>query len=304
MRRIYWIAFLLCHFASMTFGQIDSLKQKIGQIIKQQKADIGVAVYAFESNDTLSINGNKHFPMQSVFKFHIALAVLNKVDKGFLALNQEIFIRKGDLLPVIWSPLREDYPNGNIKLPLSKILNYTVSKSDNNGCDILLKLLGGTKTVQRYIDSIGIKNFSIQANEEDMSKSWDVQFTNWTTPLSSIEVLKKFYERKILSEKSFEFLWKQMKETITGVNRIKGKLPKETIVAHKPGTSGINEQGMYAAVNDIGIVTLPDGKHFAISVFISNAKQGIESNEKIIADIAKVTWDYFNENNKHLASGQ
>lgn len=294
MKRIYLIVgFLFGCSILITFGQTDLLKQKIGQIIIQQKADVGVAVYGFESKDTLSISGNRHFPMQSVFKFHIALAVLNEVDKGNLFLNQEIFIQKIDLLSDTWSPLGEDYPNGNIKLPLSEILEYTVSKSDNNGCDILLKLIGGTETVQRYIDSIGINNFSIQANEEEMSKDWNVQFTNWTTPVSAAQALKKFYNREILSEKSFEFLWKLMKDTSTGVNRIRGKLPKETTVAHKTGTSGFNEQGISAAVNDIGIVVLPNGTKFALCVFVSNSKESIESDEKVIADIAKETWDYF-----------
>ena len=294
MKRIHLlIALLLFSFTSVTMGQTDLLRHKIEQIIMQQKADVGVAIYGFDSHDTLSFNGNRHFPMQSVFKFHIALAVLNQVDKGTLSLNQEIYISESDLLLNTWSPLREEYPNGDIRLPLSKILEYTVSKSDNNGCDILLRLIGGTQAVQKYINSIGIDNFSIQASEEEMRKGWNVQFTNWTTPLSAIHVLKKFYNREILSASSYEFLWNIMKETTTGGNRIRGRLPKEAIVAHKTGTSGANEQGISAAVNDIGIVVLPDGRKFAICVFVSNSKESTEGDEKVIAAIAKEVWDYF-----------
>lgn len=294
MKRIHLLAALLMvFFTSVTFGQTNELRHKIEQIILQQKAHVGVAIYGLNSNDTLSFNGNRHFPMQSVFKFHIALAVLNQVDKGVFSLNQEIYISKSELLPNTWSPLREEYPNGDIKLPLSKILEYTVSKSDNNGCDILLRLVRGTSAVQKYIDSIGIDNFSIQASEEDMTKGWNVQFTNWTTPLSAADVLKKFCNREILSTSSFEFLWKVMKETTTGVNRIRGRLPKETIVAHKTGTSGTNEEGVSAAVNDMGIVVLPDGRKFALCVFVSNSKESTEGDEKVIAAIAKEAWDYF-----------
>jgi beta-lactamase class A len=46
-------------------------------------------------------------------------------------------------------------------------------------------------------------------------------------------------------------------------------------------------------VNDIGIVFLPNGKHFFISVFVTNSKENADTNEKIIADVAKATWDYF-----------
>lgn len=81
--------------------------------------------------------------MQSVFKFPIALAVLDKVDKGELRFNQRIFLKKSDLRPNTWSPLREKYKNGNVYVSLKEILRTTMKDSDNNGCDILLKLAGG-----------------------------------------------------------------------------------------------------------------------------------------------------------------
>jgi len=84
-----------------------------------------------------------------------------------------------------------------------------------------------------------------------------------------------------------------MRETETGKDRLKGQLPIGTNVAHKTGSSGTNKEGLTAAVNDIGIVFLPGGEHFFISVFVTNSKEKSEVNEKIIADIAKATWDYF-----------
>lgn len=285
-------------FLSIAVAQSDGLQQKIGEIISSKKAIVGVAVSGMETQESFSINGDKHFPMQSVFKFHIALAVLNLVDKGELTLEQEILIQKKDLLADTWSPMQKEYPKGNIKLKLKEILGYTISKSDNNGCDILLRLIGGPKKVEKFINSIGIKNISIKANEEQMHKSWNIQFKNWTTPLTMVELLDKFYNRGILSKKSTDFLLKIMIETSTGKNRIKGNLPESIEVAHKTGSSGTNDNGITAALNDIGIVTLPDGKHFSICVFVSNSKEDEETNEKIIADIAKAAWDYFTAKTK------
>lgn len=294
MKRIYFfVALLLNCSISALFAQKDALRQSISNIIAQQHADVGVAIWGFESNDTLSINGNRHYPMQSVFKFHIAAAVLNKVDKGQLSLTQQVYIPKNELLPNTWSPLRDKYPNGNVNISLSEILDYTASQSDNNGCDILLRLMGGPQTVQHYIDSVGIHDFSIKAGEEEMSKDWNVQFTNWTTPLSAALALRKFYEKHMLTANSTAFLWRLMVDTPSGTNRIKGGLPKKAVVAHKTGTSGTNEQGISAAVNDIGIVVLPNGSHFAICVFVSNSKAGIPGDEKVIADITKAAWEYF-----------
>jgi beta-lactamase class A len=294
MKKIHIVSILLLGLIIQNSNaQISSLRQKIEEVIQVKKADVGVAILGLESNDTLSIKGNTHFPMQSIFKFHIALAVLYQVDRGVFTIDQKIDIQKADLQPLTWSPLRDDYPNGNVKLPLSEILKYTVSKSDNNGCDILLKLLGGVKNVQSFIDSLGITAFSIKANEEEMHRDWNIQFTNWTTPNAAIKLLKLFFDKKVLSKTSSDFLMKIMIETSTGLKRIKGQLPSETQVAHKTGSSGANEQGTTAATNDIGIVTLPNGNHFAIAVFVSNSKESDEVNEKIISDIAKLTWDYF-----------
>jgi hypothetical protein len=70
--------------------------------------------------------------------------------------------------------------------------------------------------------------------------------------------------------------------------------PESAVVAHKTGWSGTDKAtGITAAVNDIGIVFLPDGRHFFISVFVTDSKEDIKTNERIIADIAKAAWDSF-----------
>jgi beta-lactamase class A len=289
------LSILLCILfpASLSFAQIDSLQHRIERLCASKNANVGVAVAALESGETFSVNGEKHFPMQSVYKFHLALAVLHRVDKGELSLQQKVFVSKKNLLPATWSPLREKYPEGNITLPLSEILRYTVSESDNNGCDILFKLLGGTDTVNSYIHSLGIKDAAIAATEQEMHRAWNVQYTNWSTPIAAVNLLNLFYQGNVLSKSSREFLLQWMIETSTGPNRIKGLLPQGTIVAHKTGSSGTNEKGITAAMNDIGILTLPDGNHVALAVFVANSSENEMSNEQIIASIAKAVWEYF-----------
>ena len=268
------------------------LRQQIQHIISAKKADVGVSILGIEDKDTLSIHGNRSYPMQSVFKFPIALAVLAETDKEKLSIHQKVTIRKTDLPTNTWSPIKDKYPNGTI-LPLSEIINYTVSESDNAGCDILLRLLGGPNVVNTYLATHNFKNISIHATEADMHKDWNVQFTNMATPNSAVTLLKAFNDKKLLSETSNDFLMKTMMATSTGKNRIKGQLPVTTVVAHKTGSSGVNAKGVTAAVNDIGIVTLPNGKHFIISIFVTDSYESEAFNEKIISDISKVTYDYF-----------
>jgi beta-lactamase class A len=281
------------HAYSQTINAKDILSKKIDSICQTKKADIGVAILGLEDNDSFTRNKNKKYPMQSVYKLHLALAVLNEVDKGKLALNQPILVKKSDLLPNTWSPMRDKYPEGNVYLFLSEILSYSVSNSDNNACDILFRLVGGTKKVHKYIRKLGIKNVSIEATEEEMSKDWSIQFKNTTKPFSTVQLLKKFYKEPILSKARGGFLWEIMTETTTGPNKIKGLLPKEVEVAHKTGASGTNKEGITAASNDIGIVILPNGKHFAIAVFVANSKEDTAANDRIIAEITKAAWDYF-----------
>ena len=301
MTTLFRLVTLVFTFISIqTFAQTtDALRQKIQQIVSTKNAIVGVSIIGNDGKDTISFNGEKHYPMQSVFKFHIALAVLSQIDKGKFSLDQKIEIQKKDLIPNLYSPIREDYPNG-ATLPISKILEYTVSSSDNVGCDVLLRLIGGPKIVEDYFVKNHIKAVSIKVNEQQQQADWDLQFKNWTTPKAANETLVKFYnnKKKMLSQKSYDFIWKTMRETETGVNRLKGRLPKGTIVAHKTGSSGVNKDGFTAAVNDIGIIFMPNGKYFFISVFVTDSKENADTNEKIIADIAKETWNYFTANKK------
>lgn len=277
-------------------NRTDSLRKKIEQIVADKKAVVGVSIIGNNGQDTLSLNGDMRFPMQSVFKFHIALAVLAEVDKGKLSLDQTIEITKDQFLPKdFWSPLRDENPNGGT-FTLRKVIEYSVSHSDNTACDVLMRLIGTPEMVEAYIKKSGIEKINIAFNEKSMQAKWENMFQNWTTPKAASETINLFYQNnsKLLSKESHAFFWKTNKETTTGKGRIKGQLPVETIVAHKTGWSGThNETGITAATNDIGIVFLPDGNYFIISVFITDSKENFDANEKIIADIAKAVYDFY-----------
>jgi len=296
MTKALQISVLLIAFAILqAYSQTtEPLRQKIQSIISGKNAIVGVSIIGNNGHDTLTVNADRHYPMQSVFKFHIALAVLSQIDRGKLSFDQKVKIEKKDLLPNLYSPLREEHPNGAV-LTISKILEYTVSQSDNVGCDVLLRLVGGTKVVEDFFKDNNFNDIAIKVNEEQQQGNWELQFLNWTTPKAANQALEAFYSNteKLLSEKTYNFIWKVMKETETGKNRLKGQLPENIVVAHKTGTSGVNKNGLTAAVNDIGIVFLPNGQHYFISVFVTNSKENAEANEKIIAEISKAAWDHF-----------
>ena len=276
-----------------SFAQSDSLRTMIERIVESADGTIGVAIRGVENNDTLTINGSDRFPMQSVYKFPLALAVLSRVDNGALSLDQQIFVKKDDLLPNTWSPLRQKYPNGNVAITLDELLTHTVSQSDNIGCDILFRLVGGPEIVNNYIHGLGISAMAIVATEEEMHRDWEVQFRNWSTPGAMGQLLCKFYHDSILSTGSRDYLWQLMVKTVTGPQKLKGLLPAGTIVAHKTGSSGVNDKGIAAATNDVGIMTLPNGSHVVVVAFVSNSSAGENARDEVIARIARCVWDVY-----------
>lgn len=269
-----------------------TLKQQIEKILENKKADVGISIFETKSKDFIQINGNKFYPMLSTVKFQIALAILNKVQRKELSMNQKLFIKKEELLEDTYSPFKKEYPNGNISITLEEAIKWMVSYSDNNLTDILLRLIGGPETVQNFINS---KNFIIKNNEEDMHKNWDSQFINQITPNEVVNLLKKFNDEKFLNKEYTDWLYKAMLNNQSGLNRLKGDLPKEVKIAHRTGTSFTNDKGMTGAINDIGIIELSNNKKIFIAVFVHNTYETFENSEKIIAEISKATFDYYNK---------
>ena len=284
------ILFLLISIFS--FAQKAELKKEISKITEGKKATVAVSVlgidFPFQYNNN---NAEKKLPMQSVFKYHIALAVLDLVDQGKLSLDQKVLIKKSELLPNTWSPIREKNPEGNFEMPISELIEYSVAMSDNVGCDVLLRLIGGPKVVHDFLISKGAKDTQIVYNEEIMQSAWKNQYENYTTMKSATKLLKDFYKGKILSKKSTEFLLGVMYRTSTGLNKIVEQLPKSAKVAHKTGSSGKNDAGLTGAENDIAIITLPNGKTYAIAIFVSDSTESYDVNCKMISDISKVVFE-------------
>ena len=287
------ISCIVLGFVSLQLqAQLQPLREEINQIIAGKNATIGVAVMDLQNGDSLIIKGRARLPMQSVFKLHLAMAVLAQVDKGKLKLDQIIFVKKSDMKTDLYSPLRDKHPEGNLNVPLRDLLRYSVSESDNVACDLLFGLVGGPSKVQQYLRTIGIREVAVANIEAEIQKDWETQFNNWTTPRAMLLLLQKIDQRQLFSKSSQDFLWDILTNSPTGQNRIRGLLPPGTVVAHKTGTSG-SKEGTMGAVNDAGIVVLPDGKRFAIVIFVANSKESMKTDEAIIAQISKAAWDYF-----------
>lgn len=271
----------------------DRLTKELDSLLQDKRATVGVAV-VLDGCETFTYNNQLRFPLMSVFKFHQALAVLDYLDREQLPLDTEIFVRKADLLPDTYSPLREARPKGEFKMSVGELLRYSVSESDNNACDILFRYMGGTDVVDSYIRTLGITDFKIEATEEDMHKSFKHQYLNWTTPLAAVRVLEKFRTETLFRDSAYkEFLERIMVETITGRDKLKAGLPPEVILGHKTGSSDRDESGIKAGDNDLGFVCLPDGGQYSIAVFVKDSGEDDKTNAALIAAISQKIYEYY-----------
>jgi beta-lactamase class A len=248
-----------------------------------------VAVGLVDGGEVVASNGQQHFPMQSVYKLPMGMAVLQQIDKGTLKLEQTISIKPIEYVRIgQHSPIRDKHPRG-AELSLAQILKYAVSDSDGTASDVLMRVAGGAAVIRKYLQELGIDGIMVLDTEKEIGKSVEVQYRNWATPEAALALLKVVAEGRSLSPQSQKLLSELMTETPTGPKRIKGLLPPGTLVAHKTGT-GLGG-GMTRAVNDIGLVTLPDGKRLAIAVFVSDTKLNSEACEAVIAEISRAAWD-------------
>src|SRR5438093_10469608 len=150
MRHLFIAATLA---TALPFAGLPSQFEKIGPAAK---GPVGVAAQLLESGETASLHGDEHFPMHSVYKLPISMAVLQRVDRGELKLDQHVkvepsdFARKG-----MSSPVRDKYPGGT-ELTIAELLRYTICDSDGSASDVLMKLIGSLSEVLLFLEGIHV----------------------------------------------------------------------------------------------------------------------------------------------------
>ncbi|HLM60699.1 MAG TPA: serine hydrolase, partial [Pyrinomonadaceae bacterium] len=78
--------------------QIDKLRSRIEQIAAIAKGRVGVAATVLETGESISLNANERFPMQSVYKLPIGMTVMRQIDVGKIKLEQKVRVEKEDFV--------------------------------------------------------------------------------------------------------------------------------------------------------------------------------------------------------------
>jgi beta-lactamase class A len=244
--------------------------------------------------------------------------VLDRVDRGELSLDQLVEVPQ-DMKIVGQIGLAETFPHPGLQLSVSNLIEVMITESDNTATDVSMGLAGGPAAVTENLRRLGITDFRVDrltgeilrdvfdlpgkatlevvaeayktrpellTIQADPKPDFEADPRDHATPLAMLQLLLAIDSGTAMSAESSEFLLGVMSRTRTGDGRIKGLLPKGTPVAHKTGTTG-------GVANDVGYVTLPDGRRFAIVVFTNSSDTPVADRDRAIAEISRSLFDYF-----------
>src|SRR5258708_6314480 len=179
--------FLAC--AVVATLSLPGLPKEFEEIARDANGRVGVAVMLLESRESAELRGDEHFPMHSVYKLPIAMAMLRRVDRGELQLDQTVKVEKTDFVRKgMYSPMRDKYPQG-AQLTIAELLRYAVAESDGTASDALLKLTGGTRGVMLFLNNINVSGVNVVNSEKEIGRDWQTQYENWATPKAALELL-------------------------------------------------------------------------------------------------------------------
>lgn len=320
------LAFTLAGLAtSPAFADWDKAKLDAGikTIEQSTKGRLGVGLIDLKDRKSWSYRGAEPFPLQSVFKLPLAIGVLQAVEAGKLKLDQPITVTRNDL-SLYHSPLAKAFKGERNDYPLRELLARSTGESDNTAADLLLRLVGGPQALTAVLKDGGVTGISVDRYERvfqpeilglpgygwseaidtarfykaiqaipaaERKKRLAATLTDRrdaASPDASIAFLEGLAKGTWLRDPSHAALLdKIMLEARTGPNRIKAGLPAGARFAHKTGL-GPSADGLNHATNDIGIVTLPDGRRFAIAVYLAGAQVGEKEREAAHAAVARL----------------
>jgi beta-lactamase class A len=302
-----------------------ALQRELARIAAESGGRVGVAAVHVETGRGVEMNGGEGYPMQSVFKLPLAVLVLRRAEAGALRLDASVPVTAADLRAGA-SRIAQEHPRGGGRYTVRELLRLAVSESDNTAADLLLRQVGGPAAVTREMHRLGVGGVRVDRGEgalaldfrgvprgpgrearavsdslaallprETRTRAFHAYLRDprdTATPSGMARLLALVQRGRALNPAGTAELLRMMTETPTGAARLRALLPATARVAHKTGTSG-EWEGATAAVNDVGIATLPDGTHLAVAVFVRDARRGTAPAERAIARISRALYDHW-----------
>ena len=262
---------------------------------------VGIAVRSVDDGWVTGWKADELHPQQSVSKLWVSIAALDAVDKRRVRLSDQITLSNSDITlfhQPIAALIRQ---NGAYTTSLDDLMFKAITTSDNTANDKLMRSVGGPGAVRAMIrekhlgairfyngeralqsriagliwsPSYSIGNAFYEARDALPAAIRKAAFNRYVedpydgaTPNAIVAALARLKRGELLSPASTQRLLYIMSNTKTGANRLKGGLEPGWVLNHKTGTGQVLG-AQQAGYNDIGILTAPDGRSYAVAVMI------------------------------------
>ena len=267
------------------------LERRLKIICDGAQGTVGLSVIHIESGKTVSINGNTQLPLYSVFKLPLAIAVLKDIEENRLRLDQKAHVTPPET--VQGTPGNTALWKKPVDVSIEQLIDYAISRSDNTSADKLVQLAGGPLKVTERMRSLGFQNLDIHITSGEFFKTRQNPNTGSADDLAKL--LVQLQQGKLLEPAHQNLLLGSMQRGTIGLQRLRGDLPRGTVVADKTGSGEPDAVTRVAKVtNDVGIITLPSGRgHLAMAVLVNGSKLPDAAQEKLIAELARTAFDAY-----------
>ena len=269
------------------------LERRLQTICDRAQGTVGLSVVHIESGKSVSINGSSQLPLYSVFKLPLAIAVLKDVEENRLRLDQKVHVTPPET--VQGTPGNMALWKKPVDVSIEQLIDYAIARSDNTSADKLVQLVGSPLKVTERMRSLGFQNLDIHITSGEFFKTRQNPNTGSADDLAKL--LVQLQQGKLLQPAHQNLLIGSMQRGTIGLNRLRGDLPRGTLVADKTGSGEPDAVTKVARVtNDVGIITLPSGHgHLAVAVLMSGSKLPDAAQEKLIAELARVAYDAYSK---------
>ena len=307
-------------------GAQRALANRIRELGRSFPGEVGIAVREIEDNGALmaSWNGSRFFPQQSVSKFWVAITALQRVDAGQLDLDRRVTITRSDLTLFNQPIAAQIGPNG-YRTTLGSLLHRAITQSDNTCNDIVLRHAGGPAAVRAMLARNRLEGIRFGPGERLLQAGiagmrWNNAFSvgrgfeaarrqvpaerrrsaferyvddpvDGATPEGITSGLARLQRGELLSRASTARLLRILAQVRTGPQRLRGGLAPGWSIGHKTG-SGQIFNGVQAGYNDIGILTSPGGRHYAVAVMIGRTAAPNLRRMELMQDVTRAVIAY------------
>lgn len=231
----------------------------------EQKVGGRVGVMAIDTGDGKEIwyRADERFAMCSTFKWILAACVLAEVDEGNIRLDEELAYSEADLLE--YAPVaREHLVRG--ALPVEALCSAAVSLSDNTAANLLLARIGGPEALTAFLRRNGDEVTRLDRNEPGLNSNIPGDPRDTTTPRAMAQTMRAILLGGVLAEDGRNRLQQWLKDTKTGLARLRAGLPPDWITGDKTGT------GVNGAANDVAIAWPPGRPPILIAAYLSDSR--------------------------------